>query len=459
MEPVVIKKQAYFNQEGIKKGILMDEAIIILSREGQTRILGLSLRERLILYGLNSGLKKFWLYSKEEGLARQTMEELRSDRRFSQEKLELEVFVPERGQQLLAGRNGNSHLLVMEDNLAIHPDFFRSLLARRYELEADLFLLNRNDVSSSDGPSCTGVFLIRRERIADLLPILTESSGQNPDCAGMQEGLFSTGRLTVDYPFCIRVDSVEDARQAEKLLLETGRKPIDSYITRVFFRPISLRLTRHLINLGLTPNQVSLSVLAMELVSVYLILQGTYFKMFLGGLLFQLSSIVDCCDGENARLTCRVSRLGTIFDVSADAFIFITFFTALPLGLYRQYGDPLWLFTGAFGLLSMIAFYLEIIYYARRAGIGFHIHPIALEIQASILDPDFQNRADRIASKIAFIYRRDFFTTLAFVLIALGVAEALAVMVSVFAFLEAVYFGSWSRRQLKKKISSRFQVA
>lgn len=437
----------------------MEEAVILLSREGQTRILGLSLLERLILYGWKAGLKKFWLYSEEDGRARQTVEELRADRRFSPEKMELTVFSPDNGQKLAAERNGGSHLLVMEDNLAVHPDFFPSLLASSREPAADLILFNRNGSSSPEHSDCRGVFLVNRERIGELLPPPARLRNENPGTGDRQKGSLSIGQVTVDCPFFIRVDSPEAAREAEELLLETGRKPVDSYITRVFFRPISLKLTRNLINLGLTPNQISLIVLAMELVSVYLILQGAYLKMALGGLLFQLSSIVDCCDGENARLTCRVSRFGTIFDVSADAFLFVTFFTALPLGLHRRFGDPLWLYIGAFGLLSMVAFYLQIIYYARRAGIGFHIHPIALEIEASILDPDFQNWADRIASKIAFIYRRDFFTTLAFVLIVLGGAGVLALMVSGFAFLEAVYFGSWSRRQLKKKSSSQFQPA
>ncbi|MDI6850025.1 MAG: CDP-alcohol phosphatidyltransferase family protein [Candidatus Saccharicenans sp.] len=437
----------------------MEEAVILLSREGQARILGLSLLERLILYGWKAGLKKFWLYSEEDGRARQTVEELRADRRFSPEKMELTVFCPDNERKVAAERNASSHLLVMEDNLAVHPEFFPSLLASSREPAADLILFNRNGSSSPEHSDCRGVFLVKRERIGELLPPPAGLKSEYPGTGDRQEGSFSTGQVTVDCPFFIRVDSPEAAREAEKLLLETGRKPVDSYITRVFFRPISLKLTRNLINLGLTPNQISLIVLAMELVSVYLILQGTYLKMALGGLLFQLSSIVDCCDGENARLTCRVSRFGTIFDVSADAFLFVTFFTALPLGLHRQFGDQLWLYIGAFGLLSMVAFYLQIIYYARRAGIGFHIHPIALEIEASILDPDFQNWADRIASKIAFIYRRDFFTTLAFVLIVLGGAGVLAVMVSGFAFLEAVYFGSWSRRQLKKKSSSQLQPA
>lgn len=438
----------------------MEETIVLLSREGQTRILGLSLLERLILYGQKAGLRKFWLYSEDSGQAEQVLGKLRSDRRFSPEKMELSVWRPEDSARSGSEKHGGSHVLVLEDNLAVHPDFFVSIIrANGQEPGDDLILLNLNGSSGSEHPVGVGAFLVRRERISRLLPELVSSKEAGSDCAGRINDSISTGRLGVDCPFVVRVDGPEAARQAEKLLLETGRKPVDGYITRVWFRPISLRLTRHLIRWGLTPNQISLIVLAVELLSVYLIFQGRYASMALGSFLFLVASVIDCCDGENARLTCRVSRFGTIFDISADAFLYVTFFTALPLGLYRGTSSETWLYVGAFGWLSMVSFYLQMIYYARRAGIGFNIVPIAREIEASIHDPDFQTWADRLAARIAFIYRRDFFTTLAFILVALGGASLLALMVSFFAFLEAAYFGSWSRRQLRKKALDKLQPA
>ncbi|RFT15708.1 MAG: CTP:Inositol-1-phosphate cytidylyltransferase [Candidatus Saccharicenans subterraneus] len=438
----------------------MEETIVLLSREGQTRILGLSLVERLILYGQKAGLRKFWLYSEEPGLASQVLEKLRSDRRFSPEKMELAVCRTEDIARSGPEKNGSSPVLVLEDKLVVHPDFFTSIIrANGQEPGQDLILLSPNGSSATEQTGRVGAFLVNRERIGNLLPALVSSAGTGPDGLEKIKDSISVGRLEVDCPFAVRVDGPETARQAEKLLLETGRKPVDGYITRVWFRPISLRLTRHLIRWGLTPNQISLIVLAVELLSVYLIFQGQYGSMALGSFLFLAASVIDCCDGENARLTCRVSRFGTIFDISADAFLYVTFFTALPLGLYRGTSSEAWLYVGAFGWLSMVGFYLQMIHYARRAGIGFNIVPIAREIETSIHDPDFQTWADRLASRIAFIYRRDFFTTLAFVLIALGGARLLAIMVSFFAFLEAVYFGSWSRRQLRKKALNKLQPA
>ncbi|MGQ9800556.1 MAG: CDP-alcohol phosphatidyltransferase family protein [Candidatus Saccharicenans sp.] len=436
----------------------MEDAILLISREGQTRILGLSLLERLILYGQKAGLKKFWLYSEETGLAQQVSQELRTDKRFSPEKIELAELRPENLSISPAGENGCSHVLVLEGNLVVHPDFLTAVGTDGQELTDDLIRFSP-DGSSGQQESCfPGVFLIRRDKLGQILPELVRlrngaSSSEKPVTS------FSSRQVSLDGLFMIKVDSSETARQAEEQLLETGRKPTDGYITRVFFRPISLKLTRLLIKLGLTPNQISLIVLAVELLSVYLIFQGPYESMALGGFLFLLSSVIDCCDGENARLTCRVSRFGTIFDISADAFLYVVFFTVLPIGLYRATSNPLWLYTGAFGWLSMVSFYLQMISYARRAGIGFNIVPIAREIEASINDPDFQTWADRIAARIAFIYRRDFFTVLACFLILVGGAKILALMVAFFACLEALYFGSWSRRRLKKKASDRLQPA
>lgn len=436
----------------------MEEAILFLSREGQTRILGLSLLERLILYGQKAGLKRFWLYSDELDLVNQVIQKLRADRRFSPEKVKLIALTPGNLRSVLPGENGTSRVLVLEDNLVFHPDFLTAVLATEKGLTEDLIRFSPDGSCCQQGSCCPGVFMVRQNKLVQILPELVRRRNIT-NFLEKPESSLSYRDVDLDGPFMIKVNSPETRRQAEKQLLETGRKPTDGYITRVFFRPVSLKLTRWLIKLGLTPNQISLIVLAVELLSVYLIYQGDYESMALGGFLFLLSSIIDCCDGENARLTCRVSRFGTIFDISADAFLYVIFFTVLPIGLFRATSNQLWLYIGAFGWMSMVSFYLQMIFYARKAGIGFNIVPIVREIEASIYHPEFRTWVDRVAARIAFIYRRDFFTVLACVLILVGGAKILAPMGAFFACLESLYFGSWSRRRLKQKASDRLQPA
>ena len=53
-----------------------------------------------------------------------------------------------------------------------------------------------------------------------------------------------------------------------------------------------------------------------------------------GALLFQLSVIMDCCDGEVARLTFSESRFGKEFDILADNVVHIAIFVGIASGIY-----------------------------------------------------------------------------------------------------------------------------
>ena len=84
----------------------------------------------------------------------------------------------------------------------------------------------------------------------------------------------------------------------------------DSWITRHVNRKISLLVTRRLAATHITPNQITLFNLGLGLAAAACMLNGGYFAALLGALLFLLSSILDGCDGEIARLKFQQSRLG-----------------------------------------------------------------------------------------------------------------------------------------------------
>ena len=54
----------------------------------------------------------------------------------------------------------------------------------------------------------------------------------------------------------------------------------------------------------------------------------------LGALLFQLSVIIDCCDGEVARLTFAESRFGQELDIWADNVVHMAIFSGIACGAY-----------------------------------------------------------------------------------------------------------------------------
>src|SRR5690606_18321905 len=73
----------------------------------------------------------------------------------------------------------------------------------------------------------------------------------------------------IDVPWGFSSFDVSDgqtARAAERALFRSLRKPEDGWTSRALNRPISLSLSRLLVKTPLTPNQVSLGILAVGIV-------------------------------------------------------------------------------------------------------------------------------------------------------------------------------------------------
>ncbi len=141
--------------------------------------------------------------------------------------------------------------------------------------------------------------------------------------------------------------------------------------------------------------QISVVVLVVGLLSGWIEGRGGYRNALLGALLFELASIIDGCDGENARLTFRGSKLGGTFDITGDAATFVFFFMNLPIGLYRSTRSDLWLVLGVVSFVSMFLFYLQVGKYTKRTGIGNNIVAIVKDIEKSGSQPGFTGSLDR----------------------------------------------------------------
>ncbi|HEC56457.1 MAG TPA: CDP-alcohol phosphatidyltransferase [Candidatus Syntrophoarchaeum butanivorans] len=144
------------------------------------------------------------------------------------------------------------------------------------------------------------------------------------------------------------IDTPEDLPKAEKLLLRSLIKPEDGIISRYINRRISLNITRLLGRFDVNPNHISALSFLIAIISSYLLLSGSY---ILGGILVQVSSIIDGVDGEIARLRFRKSGFGGFFDTLldryADAFILSALFLSIPFSI-RNFILYLFALTGTF---------------------------------------------------------------------------------------------------------------
>lgn len=100
---------------------------------------------------------------------------------------------------------------------------------------------------------------------------------------------------------------------------ETLGKPHDGPVSRLINRRVSTRISRFIVerNIGLSPNQVSAISFILALASSVLLAMG---RLVAGGVLVQLSSIIDGVDGEIARLRRIASKRGGFLDTMLDRY-------------------------------------------------------------------------------------------------------------------------------------------
>ncbi len=134
------------------------------------------------------------------------------------------------------------------------------------------------------------------------------------------------------------VRDVADARLAERSLLESLKGHFEGFVDRHFNRKLSALFTRFFFRAGLSANAVTALATLIGLLAASAIAHGTYLAGLVGALLFQLSAVVDCCDGEIARLTFTESKLGEQLDLLGDNLVHMAIFAGMSWAVFLQQG-------------------------------------------------------------------------------------------------------------------------
>jgi len=139
----------------------------------------------------------------------------------------------------------------------------------------------------------------------------------------------------------LRADDAGGCAAAERELFARLGRSGDGWFTRLVDRRLSRALTRLLLPTGVAPNFVTLGSIGIGIAGGLCFARGTPGAAVVGALLFLLSTIVDGCDGEIARLTYRESAFGAKLDILGDNLVHLFLFGGIALGLYDRSGDPL----------------------------------------------------------------------------------------------------------------------
>jgi len=167
----------------------------------------------------------------------------------------------------------------------------------------------------------TGLFLCQPS-LFDALEV-AKDRGQHSLSAGLVELIKSRvfRAVTIGKRFWFDVDTPKSLGLAKKALLQSLSKPDeDGFVSRYLNRPLSRRISEILVRTPIKPNGISLVSFAVGIIGAIMFCLGGYIWTILAGLLIQLSSIVDGCDGEVARLRFQSSKFGGWFDTILDRY-------------------------------------------------------------------------------------------------------------------------------------------
>ena len=174
---------------------------------------------------------------------------------------------------------------------------------------------------------------------------------------GLRQGQVRVLPLDADWYQEVRSGADEEVAEAEWTLLRSLKGGLEGFVDRYFNRACSKWITQWLLQTPLTPNGVTILAMAVGLLAAAAFAVGGYAAGIVGALLFQLSAILDCCDGEVARLKFLESSFGERLDVALDNVVHIALYAGMAWAAYKAgWGAPAMFLGGAATAGNIAAF-------------------------------------------------------------------------------------------------------
>lgn len=151
----------------------------------------------------------------------------------------------------------------------------------------------------------------------------------------------------------------DDLAAADRWQFELVDKPLDAAITRYFYRLLARPLTRVFLRLPFSPNHITIFSATLSLVGCFIAAGPSYGAHVLGLALLVLGGIVDCNDGEVARLRLEFSTMGGWLDAIGDDLARLSLLIAMGLHVAPRLPDvPVMWITGGALVLTVAAMLL-----------------------------------------------------------------------------------------------------
>ena len=336
------------------------------------KIAGLSVFKRLIFTLQRAGIENFIILQQDEStfgkhwVETDIQNDLRFKSNFQWNNLREETF--ENDLDTIKLLPELDKILLVESNVITTTGLIKDFINSAHLLEIGAIASLVNEVGHSDG-----------------IHLLLPSNIERYLRSGSFEKEVTPITLSGPWFYRQRVKDSPSAKLAEKNLLNEHklhyRQAMDIWVNSLFAAKISSFLAKT----SITPNQITLFGMVVGMGSGMLFAQGNYWSGLMGGLLFVATAVLDCCDGNIARLKFIESDFGEKLDTACDNIINIFVFTGIMFGIAHSQG--LIQATIPFFLLALGGSWIFYLIYFPRGGKGafFKNAPIydAIQVLAS----------------------------------------------------------------------------
>ena len=218
----------------------------------------------------------------------------------------------------------------------------------------------------------TGLFLCQPS-IFEALRVARDN-GQHSLSAGFVELIRNREfrAVSIGKRFWFDVDTPKSLSCAKRALLQNLSKPDDDgFISRYLNRPVSRRISEVLVRTSISPNGISLLSFVVCIIGAVMFCPGGYIWTITAGLVVQLSSIVDGCDGEVARLRFQSSKFGGWFDTILDRYADTAIVTGVSFGYWSAHPHAaVWL-----GAIFVLTGFIMVSYVKKEFVIRYQSKP------------------------------------------------------------------------------------
>src|SRR5262249_50042065 len=121
-------------------------------------------------------------------------------------------------------------------------------------------------------------------------------------------------------------------------------------------RKLSRPITLWLLRTSLTPNQITILSCVVGVGGALCFFPGGYWGPLVGALLLQFSVVLDCCDGEVARVKFMESPLGDWLDIVCDTVVAIAIFVGVGVAVWRDGASHALALAGLLAIGGCLAF-------------------------------------------------------------------------------------------------------